>query len=77
MQPAHDFIPEPTEAEIQHEAYLLWVESGRLPGHDLENWFAARELLRHRHARAHPRPRHMTIRTPISSPKSGQPAGNN
>ncbi len=44
--------PEPTEAEIQHEAYLLWLESGRLPGRDLENWLAAKELLRHRHGRA-------------------------
>ena len=43
--------PEPTEAEIQHEAYLLWLESGRLPGRDLENWLAAKELLRHRHGR--------------------------
>jgi hypothetical protein len=44
--------PEPTEAEIQHTAYLLWLESGKLPGRDQENWFAARELLRHRHAPA-------------------------
>ncbi len=44
--------PEPTEAEIQHEAYLLWLESGRQPGPDLENWLAAKELLRHRHGRA-------------------------
>ena len=42
--------PEPTEAEIQHTAYLLWLESGRAPDHDLENWFAAKELLRHHHA---------------------------
>lgn len=43
--------PEPTEAEIQHTAYLLWLESGQVPGHDLEHWFAAKELLRHHHAR--------------------------
>lgn len=44
--------PEPTEAEIQHEAYLLWLEAGRPAGRDLEHWLAARELLRHRHGRA-------------------------
>jgi hypothetical protein len=45
-------IPEPTETEIQHAAYLLWLESGQTPGRDLEHWFAAKELLRHRHARS-------------------------
>ena len=45
-------IPEPTELEIQHAAYLLWMESGRAPDHDLDNWLAAKELLRHRHGRA-------------------------
>jgi hypothetical protein len=44
--------PEPTEAQIQHEAYLLWLEAGRPAGHDVEHWLAARELLRHRHGRA-------------------------
>ena len=43
---------EPTEADIQHEAYLLWIEEGRPEGRDEEHWFAARELLRHRHGRA-------------------------
>jgi hypothetical protein len=46
----HPSFTHPSEAEIQHAAYLLWIETGRLPGHDLENWFAAKELLRHRHA---------------------------
>lgn len=45
-------LTEPAEAEIQHEAYLLWVEEGRPEGRDQEHWFAARELLRHRHGRA-------------------------
>lgn len=44
--------PEPTEAQIQHEAYRLWLEAGRPAGRDLEHWLAARELLRHRHGRA-------------------------
>jgi hypothetical protein len=43
-------LPEPTEAEIQHTAYLLWLESGQKSGHDLDNWLAAKELLRHHHA---------------------------
>jgi hypothetical protein len=41
---------EPAEADIQHAAYYLWIESGRAPGHDLENWLTARELLRHKAA---------------------------
>lgn len=40
--------PEPSEEEIRHTAYLLWLENGRPAGHDLEHWLAARELLRHR-----------------------------
>ncbi len=52
MNPILPVPPEPTEAEIQHTAYLLWLESGQVPGRDLENWLAARELLRHRHAPA-------------------------
>lgn len=77
MRRDHEIIPEPTEAEIQHEAYLLWIESGRLPGHDLENWFAAKELLRHRHARTHRHPPQARTRTPISPLKPGLPIGNN
>jgi hypothetical protein len=40
---------EPTEAEIAHEAYRRWLESGQAPNRDLENWHAAREFLRHHH----------------------------
>jgi hypothetical protein len=43
--------PEPTEQEIQHAAYLLWIENGRPEGRDLEFWLAAREMLTHRHGR--------------------------
>lgn len=42
---------EPTEAEIQHAAYLLWVENGQPEGRDLEHWFEAKEMLCHRHGR--------------------------
>lgn len=41
----------PTEAEIQHAAYLLWIENGRPEGRDLEHWLTAKELLCHRHGR--------------------------
>lgn len=44
-------LPEPTEAEIQHAAYLLWVEDGRPEGRDLEHWLTAKEMLMHRHGR--------------------------
>lgn len=43
--------PEPTDAEIQHAAYMLWIENGRPEGHDLEHWLAAKEMLCHRHGR--------------------------
>ena len=41
---------EPTEAEIQHAAYLLWVEDGRPEGRNLEHWQQAKEMLVHRQA---------------------------
>ena len=40
---------EPTEEEIQHAAYFLWLERGRPVGTELETWMEARERLRHRH----------------------------
>ncbi len=40
-----------TDEEIQHTAYLLWIEAGRPEGRDLEHWLAAREMLCHRHGR--------------------------
>lgn len=51
MQTRIDSLPEPTESEIQHSAYYLWIERGRPTNCDLENWFAAKELLRHHHGR--------------------------
>ena len=44
-------VREPTEQEIQHAAYLLWIESGRPEGCDLEHWLAAKEMLCHRQGR--------------------------
>jgi len=42
---------EPTEEQIQKEAYYLWYADGCPSGRDLDYWLAAKELLRHRHAR--------------------------
>ena len=42
---------DPSETEIQHAAYLLWIENGRPEGRDLEHWHAAKEMLCHRHGR--------------------------
>lgn len=47
----HPHTTEPTEGEIQHAAYLLWIEDGRPEGRDLDHWFAAKEMLCHRHGR--------------------------
>jgi hypothetical protein len=41
-------LSEPTEMEIQHAAYLLWIENGRPEGRDGEHWRAAKEILCHR-----------------------------
>lgn len=44
----HDRRLEPRERDIQKAAYFLWLEQGRPEGHDVENWLAAKELIRHR-----------------------------
>ncbi len=65
--------PEPTEAQIQHVAYLLWLENGQQPGHDLENWLAAKEYLRH-HAAPGKTGRHLTNAIPPAIPLAGAAA---
>lgn len=45
--------PEPGEADIQKVAYHLWIDGGRREGVELDNWFTAKELLRHRHGHSH------------------------
>lgn len=44
-------LPEPTEPEIQHAAYLLWIENGRPEGCDLAHWLTAKAMLCHRQGR--------------------------
>jgi hypothetical protein len=57
----------PTEAEIQHAAYLLWLEEGQPEGHDLEHWLAAKEMLCHRRGRgARTRRRAIEISAPAA-----------
>ena len=48
MRKSKTYTTDPTEAEIQHAAYLLWIEEGRPEGCDFAHWLAAKELLRHR-----------------------------
>ena len=40
-----NLFSEPSEQDVQKEAYLLYVASGCVPGHDLDNWLAARARL--------------------------------
>ncbi len=44
---------EPSEAEIQKQAYHLWIDGGCLEGVEVDNWLAAKELLQHRQGHAH------------------------
>ena len=46
-------VTSPSEAEIQKEAYHLWIDGGCLEGVEVDNWLAAKELLEHRHGHAH------------------------
>ena len=49
----------PTDEEIRDYAFHLYEQSGRVPGHDVENWLEAKACLeanipkRHSHARLH------------------------
>ena len=45
--------PELSEADIQKQAYHLWIDGGCLEGGEVDNWLAARELLRHQPGHAH------------------------
>jgi hypothetical protein len=31
--------------EITKKAYEIWEQKGRMPGHDLENWFEAKRMI--------------------------------
>ena len=48
MRKSKTYTADPAEAEIQHAAYLLWIEEGRPEGCDFAHWLAAKALLRHR-----------------------------
>jgi hypothetical protein len=34
--------------EIARKAYELWEQSGRIPGHDLDNWIEAERIMKAR-----------------------------
>ena len=40
-----NLFSEPSEQDVQKEAYLLYIASGCVPGRDLDNWLAARAKL--------------------------------
>lgn len=56
----------PSEADIQHAAYLIWIEDGRPEGRDLEHWLTAKEMLLHRRGR--------DAKTRRKAPKFAEPA---
>jgi len=45
-------LDEPSETEIQKVAHRLWIEGDCRQGVESDNWFAAKELLRHHHGRS-------------------------
>lgn len=68
MKPGHRRVRhEPDEELIRDYAAHLWEQSGRVPGHDLDNWLEAKACLeaaipRHEsHRRLH---RHLTEPVP-------------
>ncbi len=65
MRHTHSPLPDLDEAEIQHAAYLLWIEEGRPEGRDLDHWIAAKELLRHHHGRSIARTRRPPAKSEI------------
>jgi hypothetical protein len=66
-------LPEPSEVEIQKQAYHLWIEGGCLEGVELDNWLAAKELLRHHHGRS-VSPRRKSLPTKNAKPAAFIPA---
>ena len=56
---------EPSEAQIQHQAYLLWQAGGCQEGRELDDWLHARELLRHRQGHANEKPRSRAPKTKV------------
>lgn len=48
---------EPREEDIRLRAYQLWLADGQVHGHELEHWFAARQLLMDETVKARPKHR--------------------
>ena len=54
---------EPTEEDVKKAAYLLYLASGCVPGHDLENWVSAREKIVSQHSSVHENPERSAVTT--------------
>jgi hypothetical protein len=65
--PAPSPGPAPTEAEIRAYAHQLYIQSGGLPGRDLENWLEAEAYLTALARRA------AVEATPVSPPPHSRP----
>ena len=73
-------ILELAEEDIQKEAYLLYQSSGCVPGHDLENWLAAKAKLSSRPSERVEKEKNAsapTVHFPLSSNMSRAPFGSN
>ncbi|MDE3084523.1 MAG: DUF2934 domain-containing protein [Verrucomicrobiota bacterium] len=68
-------LPAPSEAEIQKAAYQIWMENGCPVDRDLENWLAAKELVRRQHEKTTPRSRR--AKKASSQPSAGVAPDNN
>ncbi|MEI6053277.1 MAG: DUF2934 domain-containing protein [Opitutaceae bacterium] len=56
---------EPSEAQIQHQAYLLWLAGGCQTGRELDDWLYAREMLRRKHGRSTDKTRRHLPKKPV------------
>ncbi len=65
---------EPSEADIQNAAYHIWVKNGCPSGQDVDNWFEAKELLRHHHGRFGGRTRRAAIAKTAAIPARNETA---
>lgn len=73
-------IPEVAEQDIQKEAYQLYLASGCVSGHDLENWLVAKANLAARKVQTKEKTRivgALDLHFPLSSNLSRAPFGSN
>jgi len=68
-------VIEPTDAEIQHVAYWLWLESDRASGRELDHWLEAKELLKHSPTHRDAAQKHLAIPHPVPASTMSAPLG--